>query len=258
MHLVQALALGTRGYQNARVRDVGKPLDLDVTFDMRSDTPKGKDPDSHSPTLREYHRLLWSKVLPNGARFDLSASRPGAYLYHSSDLGNFFLTSDAAIRTFRSVRRAASVIEQIPEGEREAFSRRGYTIGGMMLFPVNRIAGMQTINQRRGTHPKISDRLDLTLECIRRHYLDEHSPLGETLTRYGDFFELFGDFAGYVDYFLLHDLVTDDFQNVRFLTTFADFTTPAIPQTLEEYQSYRRQKLEFVAARNGRIATQTY
>jgi hypothetical protein len=38
----------------------------------------------------------------------------------------------------------------------------------------------------------------LTLECIRRHYLDEPSPLSDTLARYADFFGLFGDFAGYV------------------------------------------------------------
>ena len=44
----------------------------------------------------------------------------------------------------------------------------------------------------------IRDRFDLTLECIRRHYLDEPSPLSATLARYADFFGLFGDFAGYV------------------------------------------------------------
>lgn len=60
-----------------------------------------------------------------------------------------------------------------------------------------------------------------------------------------------------MDYFLLNDLVTEDFQNVQFFTTFADFTTPAIPQTLEEYQSYRQRSLGFVAARNGRIAAQS-
>ncbi len=38
---------------------------------MFSDTPKGKDADSYSPTLRYYHKLLWSKPLPNGTSFDL-------------------------------------------------------------------------------------------------------------------------------------------------------------------------------------------
>jgi hypothetical protein len=31
------------------------------------------------------------------------------------------------------------------------------------------------------------------------------SPLGDTLDRYVDFFELFGDFSGYVEFFHLQD-----------------------------------------------------
>lgn len=34
---------------------------IDTAFDFRTDTAPGKDPDSHSPTLRRYHQLLWSK-----------------------------------------------------------------------------------------------------------------------------------------------------------------------------------------------------
>ena len=44
---------------------------IDITFDFRTDTPPGKDPDARSPTLRRYHKLLWSKPLPNGMMFDL-------------------------------------------------------------------------------------------------------------------------------------------------------------------------------------------
>ena len=50
--------------------------------------------------------------------------------------------------------------------------------------------------------PRIAGRFDLTVECIRGHYLDEPSPLSDTLARYADFFALFGDFDGYVDFFL--------------------------------------------------------
>jgi hypothetical protein len=49
---------------------------LDIGFDFRTDAG-GKDPDSHSPTLRNYHRLLWSKPLPSGEFFDLSDSLAG-------------------------------------------------------------------------------------------------------------------------------------------------------------------------------------
>lgn len=34
---------------------------VDIDFDVRTDTPASKDPDSYSPTLRRYHQILWSK-----------------------------------------------------------------------------------------------------------------------------------------------------------------------------------------------------
>lgn len=256
---------GSGSNPTAKQWDSFQPMclnDIDVTFDFRSDTPPGQDPDAASPTLRRTHQRLWSKPLPlqNAALFDLDASNPRRYLHHKSELGEFFLSSDAIIRTFRRHLGAASVIEQIPEADQEAFSRQGYTIGGMMVFPGNMVNGKQTINQRRGTHPLIADRFDLTLECIRRHYLHQDNPLRDTLTLYADFFKLFVDFRGYVDFFLLQDLVTNDYGAVRFfppfteVPTFTDNSASAIPASLSEYESYRQASLEFVAARNARIA----
>jgi hypothetical protein len=66
---------------------------IDITFDFRSDTPPGKDPDTFSPTLRRYHQLLWSKPLPGGAPFELDVTGPPYYLHHSSELGEFWLSS---------------------------------------------------------------------------------------------------------------------------------------------------------------------
>ena len=86
-----------------------------------------------------------------------------------------------------------------------------------------------TINVARGCHPRIKDRFDLTVECIRRHYLDEPSPLSDALARYADFFGLFGDFAGYVDFFHLQDLVNEDASAVKFFTPFEDFTASPLP-----------------------------
>lgn len=73
---------------------------IDTAFDFRSDTPPGKDPDALSPTLRRYHRYLWSKPLPGGEMFELSTSMPGHYLYHVSGLGEFSLSSDTMMQTF--------------------------------------------------------------------------------------------------------------------------------------------------------------
>ena len=43
--------------------------EFDITFNVFAETPKGKDPDAHSPTLRRYHKALWSKPLPNGTPY---------------------------------------------------------------------------------------------------------------------------------------------------------------------------------------------
>ena len=122
---------------------------IDITFDFRSDTPPGKDPDTFSPTLRTYHQLLWNKPLPSGELFELDVTGPPYYLRHRSELGEFWLSSDTVIPSFRWL---APIIDQIPETAREKFMHIGYTIGGMMVFPANRVDGKMTINQRRGCH----------------------------------------------------------------------------------------------------------
>jgi hypothetical protein len=227
---------------------------IDTTFDFRQDTPTDGDPDILSPTLRKYHRRLWSKVLPVGTTFDLTDATPGAYLHHRSSLGEFFLSSDSVIPSFRKERRLSAIIAQIPEDEWAEFMRITYTIGGMMVFPGNRVAGKMTINGARGFHAQIKDRFDLTLECIRRHYGGGKSPLSDTLERYREFFSLFESFGGYVDFFLLQDLVTSDYSRVCFFAPFDDFSNSSpIPAAADAYRTYRLHATEFIAARNQRI-----
>ena len=122
---------------------------IDITFDFRSDTPQGRDPDALSPTLRRYHKLLWSKPLPS----------------------------------------------------------------------------------------------------------NEGSPLGDTLARYADYFRLFGDFRGYVEFFLLQDLVTDDCAAVKFFLPFNGFNSSPVPDSMAAYLDYRALAVDFIEARNQRIQT---
>jgi hypothetical protein len=229
---------------------------IDVAFDFRTDTT-GPDPDRDSPTLRQYHRLLWSKRLPSGPLFDLSDAYPDGYLHHRSELGEFLLSSDSAINTYTHWVRMKPIIDQVPEQELEAFKAMAYTIGGMIVFPGNRIEGMPTINQERGVNPAIADRFDLTVECIRRHYLNHDSPLAPTFSRYATFFALFSDFRGYVTFFLLDDLVADD-GGVKFFLPFDDgFMPDPWPRDVGAYAEYRRRSIEFIEARNNRIAQLT-
>lgn len=230
---------------------------VDVTFNFLTDTPPGQDPDSHSPTLRRYHRLLWSKTLPNGTPFSLDDRTPGAYLYHRSTLGEFFLTSDTAIPDFHKERSLTEVLKNLPDGEFQRFYELTYTIGGMVLFPGKQINRKMTLNGARGLHPRIKDRFDLTVECIRRYYGGKDSPLHETLARYDAFFQLFGTFAGYVEHFLLQDLTTATFDRVAFFAPFQDFDTSAVPQNSEEYRAYCRAASTFIEARNVRIRRDT-
>jgi hypothetical protein len=230
---------------------------IDITFDFRSDTPPGKDPDTLSPTLRRYHKLLWSKSLPGGVVFELDDTTPQVYLHHRSEMGEFFLSSDAVIPSFTREHRISHIIDQIPVEELDAFNSIGYTIGGMMVFPENRIGRKMTINGARGFHPRIKDRFDLTVECIRRHYRNESSPLSETLERYADFFGLFGNFCGYVEFFLLQDLVTEDCSSVRFFAPFDGFNTSPLPASREAYIAYKQFAVNFIEARNNRIFEST-
>jgi hypothetical protein len=223
---------------------------IDTDFDHRSDAG-GKDPDSASPTLRKHHQLLWSKSLPSGTLFSLD-QEAGSYLAHRSELGEFTLSSDTIINSLRATKRNAAVIEQIANSDLDTFQRLGSTIGGKLIFPSNRVEGKPTINVARGFSARIGDRFDLTLECIRRHYLRQTSPLEAPLARYNTFFELFESFEGYVDFFLLNDLVADS--RVKFFLPFTGgFGTRPLPATKPEYMEYMRNSMEFVLSRNKRI-----
>lgn len=227
---------------------------IDTRFDFRTDAT-GRDPDSFSPTLCRYHQLLWSKPLPDGRLFDLKIrSANGFKLVHNSEIGEFVLTSDSVLPTFNRHKRYAHVIRQIPQEEIDQFDYITYTVGGMMVFPGNKIDGKMTINGARGCNSKIGDRFDLTVECIRRYYRDEESPLYNDLARYSQFFQLFTDFNGYVDFFLLNDLVTDDYSAIRFFSPTVDFDQSPRPESLDDYRIFRERTIDFVNSRNARIA----
>ena len=226
-------------------------VEIDIDFDMRDDTPGTKDPDAASPTLRRYHAALWSKPLPDGTLFALNASDENCYLRHTSTLGDFHLSSDSIIHTYRRD-GMRGVLSHFAAEEIAAFVRVAFTIGGYIVFPGNRVGGRQTINQARGTNRRIDDRFDLTLECIRRYYSGEDSPLAQTLALYPEFFALFGNFSGYCEFFLLQDLLTED-GGVRFLLEFDEFGHVPLPTSAAQYASYRDAAMAFVEARNQRI-----
>ena len=229
---------------------------IDHKFDFRTGIKPGQDPDKYSKKLQAYHKKLWSKELPNGKMLELSDDGPGTLLFHESDLGSFSLSSDSISHSYIFVKRMQYIIEQLSEERKEEILRPLYTIGQFILFPSNKIDNKATINGARGLNARIVDRFDLTLECIRRHYLDGMSPLSDVLARYNAFFALFENFRGYVEFFLLHDLVDDDISRINFLHPFDDaWPTQPLPKTLEEYNLYISKTINFVTSRGYRIAS---
>lgn len=226
---------------------------IDANFDFYTDTPPGKDPDSYSPTLRQYHKALWSKPLPSGDAFQLDDTMPKR-LHHKSALGEFILSSDGIGVTFHDQKKMSHIVGALSTEESKEFFSICSTIGGYIVFPAKRVDNKMTINGARGCNHKIQDRFDLTLECIRRFYVKKESPLSDVLTRYSDFFNLFRDFAGYVDFFLLNDLVEEGSGRIQFMLPFDDFQRSSLPVNVSEYRCYRDAMTSFVKARGQRMA----
>lgn len=220
--------------------------DLDIVFDFQTDTRKGKDPDSDSKTLRAYQQLLWSKELPNGEMMELEIEK-GFLKWKDMWFGSDSITASFLHYRFPLKEYVEQNIPDFPEFKKD-YWHRTYTIGGEIIFPMVR----WSMNQARGCSVKICDRWDLTLECIRRFYLGEPTPLDKALERSSEFFKLFVDFKGYVDFFLLQDCVDDDY-NVKFWLETPLFVNMPMPRDLDEYKKWIYSQLDFVEKRGKRI-----
>lgn len=219
--------------------------DIDIHFDVQTDS-KGPDPDSGSPTLKAYHQLLWSKPLPNGQEMKLRIEK------NCLKWGDMWFGCDSITASFLHWRFPLKeyVEQNIPNFAefKKDYWHKTYTIGGSIIFPMHR----WSMNQARGCNVKICDRWDLTLECIRRFYIGEPTPLDKALDKDRDFFNLFVDFKGYVDFFLLQDCVDANY-NVKMWLDTNLFNSMPMPKNLDEYYKWIDSQLDFVAKRGKRI-----
>lgn len=154
------------------------------------------DPDSRSATLRAYHQILWSRELPNGQRMVLEKGTMSDYLKW-----NGMRFASDSIFTQHRYKKCLPILQllekQIPDYKKFVSDtlRLSYTIGGMIIFP--KMKG--SMNQDRGTNPMITDRWDMTLECVKRYYENPqdceycYNPLWTTIKRNEEFFSLFVD-----------------------------------------------------------------
>ena len=81
----------------------------------------------------------------------------------------------------------------------------------------------------------------------------KEASLEAALSRYSDFFALFDSFKGYVEFFLLQDLVNKDCSAIEFFMPFENFKSPAVPKALDSYCAYKDLVIQFVNKRNERI-----
>jgi len=225
---------------------------IDITYDVRLDA-NGKDPDFASATLRRFHKVLWSKALPSGEMLELVENIPNHYLLGRTQSAEMPLSSDTMCNSYVKRKRMHPIVQPHLD-QIEIFRKYLYSIGGFIVFPAKKVNGLNTINQERGWIKDIDDRFDLTLECIRLYYRGVDSPLFKVLSRYKTFFDLFIDFKGYVEFFLLHDLVDAKFESVKFFLPGGISTQRrATPETSEEYLKFMQNAQFFLIARNQRI-----
>lgn len=237
---------------------------FDITFNYTLDTPPGMDPDSRSPRLKADHQLLWTKELGEGQLFALhvpevpKVRRKNYLMFEQAPDKPLTFGSDAITNSYTRWGRPKALVEakaQLSEEQKARYFDPPYTIGSAMIWPVRTIH-LPTLNTARGMRPRIADRMDLTLECIRRHYAEEPgSPLADVITNYGDFFELFRTFEKFVEFFHFQDLVTPEGKIDLFLKEEdKDFTRSGVPATKDEYIKVREASLKFIALRGNRMA----
>ena len=241
-------------------------MKIDISVDFTLDTPHywdnfwnvcgglgvgGEDPDAQSKTLQLYHQALWSRKLPCGETMDLKIGTGPNYLQWK----DLRFGSDSIFASFRyhKYRYLLDEVQKAVPDYRsfvENYLHKSYTIGGMMIFPKR----PGSINQNRGTNRQLCDRWDLTLECIRRYYNNEDSPIFTTLAKDKTFFDLFVDFKGFVNFFFLQDCVSKDYSRVDFWYGNGDFSEDPLPKTVEQYLLWIERQLTFVGNRNARIS----
>ena len=244
---------------SVRATTVSIVNEINIEFCFYDDPKYVTDADSDSYILQDWHRLLWSKALPSGDRLQWVAE-PGEYLTCAVPFGPVRVSSDTIATSHSRYRlvQSSQLSADLSSEEQDRYERAFYTIGGFIIFPVHG----SSLNQLRGSDSRIADRFDLTLECIRQHYLGlQGSPLSAGLEVDAEYFRLFGEgptgFAAYVDFFHLQDLVRADTIN-----WFDDFdgdewnfeASPPLPRSPSSYRRYLDNVAAFVAARNGRIA----
>ena len=255
---------------------IGKVLkntDIDVNYNFLNDNTENEakyDPDQSSKTLLYYHQKLWSKE-ENNIKLDFEIkiddwNNKSLILVnkYATEENQKIFSSDWIINDYQHWDRNKwsnlKYLDSINSNTLKDFNNIANTIGGRIIFPKRQIDGKKnTINTHRGTHTQICDRFDITLECIRRFFcgIESIPDFDDTLKRYDFFFKLFGSsnngFENYCNFFLLQDLVSDDYKEIKYFIRFNGFINNPFPKCEETYMEFIEKTTEFIKKRNVRI-----
>lgn len=255
------------------IKDIDENIDRFVTQYL-DNHDKVRDIDTYSQTLREYQACIYKKALQrhNNIIFDLKLGNNPEYdylywndsIYYGDDLAKSRFASDSIVNMqerYKPVRDNDFVPDLTDEGIKrilKEYVKSASTIGGEIIFPKH----PNSINAARGRNPKIKDRFDLTLECIKRFYEQrdnqekEYNPLYDALKADEKFFDLFDDFGDYVEFFYLDGSYVQDGEIKFFIggkPNFDNNFTP-LPTSLEEWEQLYKNQMACLAARNEKIA----
>jgi hypothetical protein len=247
-------------------------IKTNVELNMRADNfIVDKGDERFCKLLHALHLLLWKKkpldALKLKSASDCFSKKTKEYFYLTCTTrsNTFELTSDrlcnTSLKSYEWIEDVQNSRGHLSNGDKDELPI-SWTIGNYIVFP----KGTTTedgFNQARGKCDKICDRFDLSLECIRLWYKKERdqqsNPLVQAINRSEKFFDLFGDFKGYVQFFLLDDLVDEEYNKVKFFLPFGGFdeANPNYKSPLSkdenQYHQYRDNVESFILARNKRI-----
>ena len=203
---------------------------------------KGQDPDKLSVSLKEYHMCLFSNRKMQSCSFTIKAGQKNEIIFNNKEHEIIFTPDsitnifESSSRWFNKMREKDIVASFVDEDHEVAtlvneFHRIDYSIGSSIIFPI-RFDGMTiktSLNCGRGMSQRIHDRIDYTLECIKRYYggSNDDNPLLYCLELNNTFVQLFRDFYDFVRFFMLDDLI-DCNNNVKGFCGFIDFNNPFV------------------------------
>ena len=220
--------------------------------------------------------LYGNKKLPNGDIFNLEYKYIDSFGYNLC-FNNIRLGSDSILQIYWYWSRPLLIKNLIDNDVKKYIAihtglsfydfiknylKKAYTIGGHIIFPKERDRSM---NINRGYSNKfIRDRFDLTLECIKRYYDnteqsindERYNPLGRVIYKnYEDFFKLFCNFKGFVDFFYLNPIVSEDYNSIKYFICNSNnnFLAEPLPRDYREWYELYENQISFLEKRNELI-----